>query len=267
MPESDSAVLLVGRDDSVLTLTLNRPDSRNALSPRLIAEIQSAFAAAAADPEVAVVVLTGADPAFCAGVDLRVIGADGGWDNMGAAGDASQGGVPAGHAWAPIGKPVIGAINGAAVTGGLELALSCDILIASERATFADTHARVGMMPLWGMTVRLPEAVGFGFARRMSLSGNFIGAQVALEHGLVTEVVPHDELLPRARQLALDIASNNQHAVRTLLGSYRRIQDHVLRPQADIEATTGADWVTRAASDNLATDMQAIIERGRKQLK
>ncbi|WP_327145373.1 enoyl-CoA hydratase [Nocardia sp. NBC_01327] len=256
-------MLLVDKNDSVLTLTLSRPESRNALSPQLIEELQTQIAAADSDPDVAVVILTGADPAFCAGVDLRVIGAEGGWDNMGG---AAAGDVPAGHPWTPIGKPIIGAINGAAVTGGLELALACDILIASDRARFADTHARVGVMPLWGLTARLPEAVGFGFARRMSLSGNFIDAHTALARGLVTEVVPHDDLLPAARRLASDIASNNQTAVTTLLDSYRRVQDHVLAPQAQIEAATGARWLAGDAARDIAKDARAVIDRGRSQL-
>ncbi|MET9486591.1 enoyl-CoA hydratase [Nocardia sp. NPDC006630] len=258
-------MLLVDKNDFVLTLTLSRPESRNALSPQLIEELQTQIAAADSDPDVAVVILTGADPAFCAGVDLRVIGAEGGWDNMGG-GEGGAGDAPAGHPWTPISKPIIGAVNGAAVTGGLELALACDILIASDRARFADTHARVGVMPLWGLTARLPEAVGFGFARRMSLSGNFIDAHTALSHGLVTEVVPHDELLPTARRLALDIASNNQTAVTTLLGSYRRVQDHVLAPQAQIEAATGADWLAGDAARDIAKDARAVIDRGRAQL-
>lgn len=257
-------MLLIDRTDAVLTLTLNRPESRNALSPQLIAEMQAQIAAADSDPDVAVVILTGADPAFCAGVDLRVIGAEGGWDPIGGTG---AGDAPAGHPWTPISKPIIGAINGAAVTGGLELALGCDILIASEKARFADTHARVGVMPLWGLTARLPEAVGFGFARRMSMSGNFVDAQTALAHGLVTEVVPHDALLPAARRLALDIASNNQAAVTTLLGSYRRVQNHVLTPQAEIEADTAAAWMAGDARADVAKDAQAVIDRGRAQLR
>ena len=95
-------------------------------------------------------------------------------------------------------KPVIGAINGAAVTGGLELALYCDILIASEQARFADTHARVGLLPTWGLSVRLPQKVGVGMARRMSLTGDYLSAADALRAGLVTEVVPHDQLLATA---------------------------------------------------------------------
>lgn len=259
-------MLLTDTRDSIRTLTLDRPESRNALTPELVAELQAQIAAAGADPDVAVVILTGSDPAFCAGVDLRVIGADGGWDNMNQGAGSGAGDAPAGHPWTPIDKPIIGAVNGAAVTGGLELALGCDMLIASDRARFADTHARVGMMPLWGLTVRLPEAVGFGFARRMSLSGNFVDAPTALEHGLVTEVVPHDDLLPAARRLAADIVSNNQNAVRTLVGSYRRIQDHVLAPQVETEAATAAAWLASDAGAEVAKDARSVIERGRRQV-
>ncbi|MGV9861023.1 enoyl-CoA hydratase [Rhodococcus koreensis] len=260
MNAAPSSELLVDKSESILILTLNRPESRNALSSELIAELHTQISAADSDPDVSVVILTGADPAFCAGVDLRIIGADGGMQNM----EDSIG--PAGHPWPPISKPVIGAINGAAVTGGLELALGCDILIASERARFADTHARVGVMPLWGMTARLPEAVGSHFARRMSLSGNFVNAQTALVRGLVTEVVPHAELMSTARELALDIASNNQNAVRTLLGSYRRAQDLVVAPQIDVEAETGEAWLSSEAAEQVAMDAQAVIARGRAQL-
>ena len=260
-------MLISDKNDSILTLTLNRPEARNALSPQLIAELQANLHAADADPDVEVVILTGSDPAFCAGVDLRVIGAPGGWDNMGMKEGSGAGDAPVGHPWTPISKPIIGAINGAAVTGGLEIALACDILIASERAMFADTHARVGMMPLWGLTARLPEAVGFGFARRMSLSGNFVDAPTALAHGLVTDVVEHSELLPAARALAVDIVSNNRNAVASLLGSYRRAQDHVLAPRAETEAATAAAWLASAASAEVARDAHSVIERGRAQLQ
>ncbi len=127
-------------------------------------------------------------------------------------------------------KPVIGAINGAAVTGGLEFALYCDILIASEQARFADTHARVGLLPTWGLSVRLPQKVGVGMARRMSLTGDYLSAADALRAGLVTEVVPHDELLSAARRIAASIVGNNQNAVRALLASYHRIDDAGDRP-------------------------------------
>jgi enoyl-CoA hydratase len=174
----------------VLTLTLNRPQKRNALSVALRTALFSALAAAESDDEIDVVVLTGADPVFCAGLDLNEL------DDS----DQLQYVAPQ---WPTMSKPVIGAINGAAVTGGLELALYCDILIASERASFADTHARVGLVPTWGLSVRLPQKVGVGMARRMSLTGRYLPAAEALRAGLVTEVVPYDQLLAVADDIAM----------------------------------------------------------------
>src|SRR5581483_5709068 len=113
-------------------------------------------------------------------------------------------------------KPLIGAINGPAVTGGFELALNCDFLVASERASFADTHARVGILPGWGLSVLLPRRIGWARAVEMSLTGNFMHASEALARGLVNHVVPHAELLPFATGLAATIAANDAAAVRTL---------------------------------------------------
>ena len=116
---------------------------------------------------------------------------------------------------------MIGAVNGVAVTGGLELALACDLLVASEHARFADTHARVGIMPGWGLSVLLPQAVGLRRAKQMSVTGNYVDAGTALAWGLVNQVVPHEELLPTCRQLAADVASNDPAAVARLLQTYR----------------------------------------------
>src|SRR6478672_11168036 len=205
-------ILLIDTQDRVRTLTLNRPQSRNALSAELRRRFFGALRDAQADEGVDVVIVTGADPVFCAGLDLKELG------------DTTQ--LPdISPQWPPMTKPVIGAINGAAVTGGLEIALYCDILIASEQARFADTHARVGLLPTWGLSVRLPQKVGVGLARRMSLTGDYLSAADALRTGLVTQVVPHSELLDTARQIATSIVGNNQKSVRSLLASYRRIDD------------------------------------------
>src|SRR6201991_174957 len=207
---TNDGVLLIETDDRVRTLTLNRPQSRNALSAELRRRFFGALRDAEADDSVDVVIFTGADPVFCAGLDLKELG------------DSTE--MPdISPKWPPMTKPVIGAINGAAVTGGLELALYCDILIASENARFADTHARVGLLPTWGLSVRLPQKVGVGMARRMSMTGDYLSAADALRAGLVTEVVPHDELLPTARRVAASIVGNNQKAVRALLASYHPI--------------------------------------------
>jgi enoyl-CoA hydratase len=202
--------------DRVCTVTLNRPDARNAMSSELQRALAAALAAAEADDRVDVVILTGADPAFCAGLDLRELGSTAA-NLRGGAEHPS----PFQVLWTMT-KPVIGAINGAAVTGGFELALGCDFLIASERARFGDTHARVGVTPGGGMSVFLPQAIGLRRAKEMSLTGNFVDAHEAVELGLVNHVVAHDELLPTARALAADIAGNDQRAVRNLKELYDR---------------------------------------------
>jgi enoyl-CoA hydratase len=162
-------------------------------------------------------------------------------------------------------KPVIGAINGAAVTGGLEFALYCDILIASENARFADTHARVGLLPTWGLSVRLPQKVGVGLARRMSLTGDYLSAADALRAGLVTEVVPHEDLLPAARAVAASIVGNNQRAVRSLLASYHRIDESQTNAGLWIEADSARQWMASTTGDDIAASRSSVIERGRSQ--
>lgn len=251
MPSDD--ILLIETSDRVRTITLNRPDSRNALSSALRKQFFAALSDAESDDGVDVVIFTGADPVFCAGLDLKELG------NTTELPDISP-------KWPPMSKPVIGAINGAAVTGGLELALYCDILIASERARFADTHARVGLLPTWGLSVRLPQKVGIGMARRMSLTGDYMSAEDALRAGLVTQVVPHDELLPTARAVAASIVGNNQKAVRALLDSYHRIDAEQTSAGLWLEAESARQWMRSATGDDIAASRAGVIERGRAQV-
>jgi enoyl-CoA hydratase len=195
--------------DGIATVTLNRPEARNALNTELLAGLRATMATAEADRKVAVVILTGADPAFCAGLDLKQLGSTGA--NLGGASPNGSDPRPAAP-WAPMTKPVIAAVNGAAVTGGLELVLHCDIVVASTRARFGDTHARVGVHPGWGLTVKLPQAVGVRKAVEMSLTGNFLTGEEAHRYGLANAVVHHHLLLPTARKLASDIAGNEPAA-------------------------------------------------------
>jgi enoyl-CoA hydratase/carnithine racemase len=255
---ADDDVLLIETTDRIRTLTLNRPEVRNALSMKLRDELFPALREADADDDVDVVILTGTDPAFCAGIDLTEI----------AAGLEGADGIPdLSPKWPPMSKPVIGAINGVAVTGGFELALCCDILIASENARFADTHARVGLLPSWGMSVRLPQAVGRGLAYRMSLTGDYLGASDALRVGLVTQVVAHDELLDAAKAVAASIVGNNRDAVRALLGSYHRIDDAQTHASFRIEQLSAAEWIrSNASRADIAANRDAVIKRGRSQI-
>ena len=251
---TDADVLLIDTEDRVRTLTLNRPQARNALSSELRRGFFQALRDAEVDDDVDVVILTGADPVFCAGLDLKELG------------DSSQ--LPdISPQWPPMTKPVIGAINGAAVTGGLEFALYCDILIASEQARFADTHARVGLLPTWGLSVRLPQKVGVGLARRMSLTGDYLSAADALRAGLVTEVVPHEDLLPTARRVAASIVGNNQNAVRALLTSYHRIDAEQTDAGLWIEAMSATQWMNAATGNDIAANRDAVLERGRAQVR
>ena len=144
--------------EGVGVVTLNRPEARNALSSEVLRALPQALNSLDQDPAVDVLVITGSDPAFCAGLDLKELGGSGGNIDPDASLEAS-GPFPSRS------KPLIGAINGVAVTGGLELALACDFLIASDRAAFADTHARVGVMPGWGLSGLLPQAIGVRRAR------------------------------------------------------------------------------------------------------
>src|SRR3954453_12037249 len=143
--------VLVADHGPVRVLTLNRPAARNALNRQLIRALYDALKTADADEAVLAVVITGSDPAFCAGIDLKEAARDGlkYFEEFKTHSCIS--------AVADMRTPIIGAINGATLTGGLELALGCDFLVASERAVFADTHARVGILPGGGMTARLPQ--------------------------------------------------------------------------------------------------------------
>jgi enoyl-CoA hydratase len=201
--------VLMDIQDAVAVVTLNRPERRNALNRALLAGLYDILEALAGDPKVRAVVLTGAGSSFCAGLDLKAIGTENLLDPRGDGSDLIE-------VLARLEKPLIGAINGHAVTGGFELALNCDFLIASPKAAFADTHVKFGIHPGWGMSQLLQEAVGRRMALELSLTGAWLDAERALALGLVNEVVPADRLLPRARELAGAIAATDPAMVRTL---------------------------------------------------
>ncbi len=258
-------IVLVEVADRIATVTLNRPDSRNALNRDMRRALPAALRAIDADADVDAVVLTGADPAFCAGLDLKELAAgDDALRETGATGDAPR---DARGPFPEMTKPVIGAINGVAITGGFEVALACDFLIASERARFADTHARMGIMPGWGLTVLLPQAIGVRRAKEMSTTGNFVDAPTALAWGLVNHVVPHDELVPFCRSLAADIASNDQAGVRRMLATY---DEGALLTGAgawDLEAAVSKEWQAGGLDPAAIEERRkAVIARGRSQL-
>jgi enoyl-CoA hydratase len=253
--------VLVERWPRVAVVTLNRPQRRNALSRSLIGRLWEVMTGLDADDDVDVIILTGADPAFCAGVDLKeAAGATGGLL-------ACDMEMPARGLFPALTKPVIGAVNGPAVTGGLELALTCDFLIASDRARFADTHTRVGVMPGGGVTVRLARWIGLPRAKQMSITGNYVDAPTALAWDLVNEVVPHEELLPYCRQLAADAVSNDQRGVRRMLQTYNEVTNTTVDEGWKIEARVSRDW-EGAGFDPAEIEARRVqvVERGRSQI-
>ncbi len=188
----------------VAIITLNRPTALNALSLDLIAQLIDALNRAHADDSVGAIVLTGQGKAFSAGVDLKEIS-----ENPAVLNDDTA----MLQAFKQLRKPLIGAINGYVMTGGLELALQCDLLYASTNAVFADTHTKVGLLPTWSMSQRLPRLIGIARAKEMSFSGRKIDAHLAERWGLVNRVFAPDELLPAAIALGLEIAANDRVAV------------------------------------------------------
>jgi len=167
------------------------------------------------EPSCRVLIVTGAGPAFCAGLDLKELASAGEAPALGSAvADPVK-------ALAGFTGPAVAAVNGAAITGGFELALACDIILASEEARFADTHARVGVLPGWGLSQRLPRLIGPGRAKELSLTGNFLSARQAEAWGLVNRVLPATELLPTARAMARDMLS----ALPDMLPAVKRLID------------------------------------------
>jgi len=256
------SVVLLEVSDRIATVTLNRPESRNALSSEVLRLLPQQLREADARDDVDVIILTGADPAFCAGLDLKELGSSGGNLSGGADGRPNADGVRG--PFPPLAKPLIGAVNGVAITGGFELALNCDFLVASEHAKFGDTHSRVGVMPGWGLTVLLPQAIGVRRAREMSFTGNFLNADEALQWGLVNHVVPHDELMTFTRSLARDICGNEQDGVRQIRRTYAEITGDPAGWQ--VEARDSAAWRDAMFSPERVAERRAAIQaRGREQ--
>ncbi len=250
-------IVLVERRDAVALITLNRPEVRNALSPDLRRKLYRAVAEANAS-DAAAIVLTGADPAFCAGLDLKALASEG-------LATSSDDRTDPDSPIPPLDKPLIGAINGVAVTGGLELALVCDFLIGSEHARFADTHARVGVMPGWGLTVKLPQAIGPRRAKQMSFTGNYVDANQALEWGLLNEVVAHDDLIDRAVALGNDMASITPSNLTGIGKAYdAAAADHDLAALT-AEAHYSKAWAKGFDPEVFAKEREAIQARGRSQ--
>jgi enoyl-CoA hydratase len=255
MPETS---LLVERDGGVAIVTLNRPQAMNALTAALRATLADTFVALEADESIRVVILTGAGRAFCAGLDLKEL-----------ASGAAEVGVPRlpkddpAAALAQFSGPVIGAVNGVAITGGFELALACDFLIASTAARFADTHARVAVHPAWGLSARLQRIIGLPRAKELSLTGNFLDAETAARWGLVNSVVEPEALVPTCIQLAQDMLSVDAN----MLLTYKRLLDAAstrsFGEAMALEAQAAIEFNDKVDPAALEARRQAVQARGR----
>jgi len=236
--------LRVHDDNGIRILTIDRPESKNALNGPLRSELCAAASAADRDDDVRVVVLTAVDPVFSAGVDFKQL-------ERGQGETGSPLDVTPASALRTMRKPVICAVNGACVSGALEVALSCSFIIASERARFADTHAMLGVVPTWGLTALLPRVVGVRKATQMSITGEFVDASEALRLGLVNHVVPHEDLMAFTLELANQVPANA--AVGEMLSLYARGEDMSL---------TGALAAETSHSLGRTYDLQAFTAAG-----
>lgn len=248
------------REGALAIVTLNRPEAMNALSGELRSQLAQAVDTLEADADIRVMILTGAgEKAFTAGLDLKELG--------GNAGDAALT-IATDDPVESLGRfsgPIIGAINGVAITGGFELALACDVLIGTPHTRFADTHARVGILPGWGLSQKLTRLLGPSRAKEVSLTGNFISAEQALAWGLINHIVSHDGLLDKARALAQDMLS----CVPETLAAYKKLMNdgygEAFGDALKLEATVGRA-ANRQVSGNAVEDRrEAIRQRGQQQ--
>jgi enoyl-CoA hydratase/carnithine racemase len=263
-PPMSEAVLLVEKSDGIATLTLNRPAAMNALSRQLREAIVATFQSLRDDPQAGVVILTGAGRAFCAGLDLKELGSASGTARET---ESAVAGSDVVQALGEFPGPIIGAINGFAVTGGFELALACDVLIASTQARFADTHARVGVMPGWGLSQKLARVIGIYRAKELSLTGNYLSAEQAEAWGLVNRVVPPEQLLPACRALATDMLS----CVPEVMRGIKRVIDagfsNTLAEGLHIESDASRAYARQLTPEVLAARRAGVQNRGRQQSK
>ena len=262
------SLVLVERHDAIAVVTLNRPEALNALSSALRRRIGETFAELSGDRSVEVIILTGAGRAFSVGLDLKELGGEGAPGDTPPKEQAAPrlGSADLSDALAATPQPIIAAVNGYAITGGFELALMCDFIIAAPEARFADTHARVGVVPGWGLSQRLPRLIGINRAKELSLTGNYLDAETACAWGLVNRVVPAAELLSTCLSLAQDIASTD----RPTRDEIKRIMDSgwqaTLAEGLAIEAAASrAHAKAEVRPEKVAVRRAAVQARGRQQ--
>ena len=253
--------LLVEQEAGYAVITLNRPQSMNALSPQLIGDLCKAFRDLQDKEEIRAVVLTGAGRAFCAGLDLKALGEHEG----GLAAFAIHGEHDVTAAMAAFDRPIIVGVNGVAATGGFELALMGDILLASSAARFADTHCRVGLAPGWGLSQKLARIIGPSRAREAHFTGNFISAEQAEAWGLVSRVVAPEQLLEECRRVAADIASCVPETVRVYKQMVNDGLDTTLAAGMAMERSVMTHVNKAVSGATIAARRSAVQQRGKSQ--
>lgn len=254
------SLVLLEKSDGIATITLNRPQAMNALSQALRAELCAACKDVTGDHSIHALIVTGAgDRAFTAGLDLKELGESG----LGPANDRDADTNPV-FALTEMAIPVIGAINGVAITGGFELALACDIRIASTNARFADTHARVGITPGWGLSQKLSRFIGLSRACELSFTGQFLDAQTACDWGLVNHVYEPQELMPAAQALARDMTTIDLDFLKVYKDLIMTGYDRNLADGMAYEHQISVPYNAGVAMDEVENRRLAIIERGRK---
>lgn len=237
MDSADSEIFLE-HEGAVTTITLHRPDALNALTPTMLVALDAAVGAAIDDPTQRVVVLTGAGRSFSAGVDLKALG-----DRKlvnGVVGDILN--VPARALTDKLSNGSIVSIakvNGFCFTGALEIALACDLMVVADEATLADTHAKFGLRPTWGMSQRLPAAVGMTTARELSLTARNVKGPEAAAIGLACRSVPRDDLDAEVATLVDQILANSNGSLVAYKDLYRVAEQHGLTDGLAYEAATG----------------------------
>jgi enoyl-CoA hydratase/carnithine racemase len=256
-------LVLTARDGPILTITLNQPDRRNPISDMdMIEALLAAIAAADADIAVRAVILTGAGSAFSSGGDVKKMAIGGGGVRSSNPAETRRnyryGIQRLPLAFQALDVPVIAAVNGPAVGAGCDLACMCDIRVAGESARFAESFVRLGIIPGDGGAWILPRIVGFPKATELVLTGEMIDAAEALKIGLVTHVVPDDQLLMRAKEIADKIAANPPHAVRMAKRLLRQGQDTSLSNILEMSAAMQAVVHTTADHDEA---IAAFIDR------
>jgi enoyl-CoA hydratase len=252
---SQSNFITVEKIDQVLRLTINRPEAMNAMNSEVLVQLEVALELAANDPEARAVIITGAgDRAFIAGADIKEMSTKSSREGRAFA--------KAGHRITRLieemDKPVIAALNGVALGGGCEVALACDVRLASDRARLGQPEVNLGIMPGWGGTVRLPRIVGEGIAREIIFSGRLVSADEALRIGLVNVVVPPDQLAGEALQMATSMAGRAPIAIAYAKRSMNRARSIDTEAATEVEADL---FALCFATEDQKEGMAAFVEK------